>query len=306
MFASNLTDKFNEKFSSDGSIIFEPGPGGLPLIRIANSNCAALVSIYGAHVMSYIPHGFEDLLWLSSESFYDEGKPIRGGIPVCWPWFGGHPSDKDKPAHGFARISMWELVSVKTDLGVSEIVLELTDDDKSRFLWPQSFKLRAVIKAGARLEVALTTENTSLDSFKITQALHTYFSISEIGGIGIKGFDGLKYIDTLKSADLPRQTQYGTIGINTETDFIFVDTQGSYVIEDPGFKRKIDIAKSGSNSAVVWNPWAEKAKKTRDFGNEEYHSMVCVEVTNTSQDCREIAPGACHTISTVISASELY
>lgn len=305
MFDSTLSDKFNQKCPSDGTIIFEPGPGGLPLARIANSNCAALVSIYGAHVMSYIPHGFDDVLWLSSQSFYDEGKPIRGGIPVCWPWFGAHPSDSSKSAHGFARNSMWELVSAKTDEGCSEIVLELSDDDQTRFLWPHSFKLRAVIRAGAKLEVALTTQNTSMDPFTITQALHTYFSISEISNIEVKGFENVKYIDTLKPVNFPMQTQQGPLTFAAETDLVYVDTKGSYEIEDPGYKRKIKIEKTGSASAVAWNPWVDKSKRMRDFGDEEYHSMVCVEVTNAHGDKRSIAPGASHTVSTVITASEL-
>ena len=304
MFDSKLSDEFNKKFP-DGSIMFEPGPGGLPLARIANSNCAALVSIYGAHVMSYIPHGFDDILWLSSESFYDEGKPIRGGIPVCWPWFGAHPTDANKSAHGFARNSMWKLVSAKTDEGVSEIILELRDDDKSRFLWPHSFSLRAVIKAGTRLEMALTTENTSMAPFTVTEALHTYFSVSEISNICVKGFENIKYIDTLKAADFPMQTQQGSLRFNAETDLVYMNTKGSYVIEDPGFRRRIKIDKTGSSSAVAWNPWVEKSKRMRDFGDEEYHSMVCVEVTNARQDKRLIAPGGKHTMSTVISASEL-
>lgn len=305
MFDPTLSDRFNAKLPSDGTIAFEPGPGGLPLARIANSNCAALVSIYGAHVMSYIPHGFNDVLWLSSESFYDEGKPIRGGIPVCWPWFGAHPSDSTKSAHGFARNSMWDLVSAKTDEGTSEIVLELKDDDKTRFLWPHSFKLQAVIRAGASLEVALTTENTSMDPFQITQALHTYFAISEISDICVKGFENVKYIDTLKPANFPMQTQQGPLTFAAETDLVYVDTKGAYEIEDPGFKRRIKIEKTGSASAVAWNPWIDKSKRMRDFGDEEYHSMVCVEVTNVHGDRRSIIPGGRHTMSTRLTASEL-
>jgi glucose-6-phosphate 1-epimerase len=300
-------NKLNEEFAIDGHITFESGPGDLPIARIGNTHAAALVSIYAAHVMSFQPHGQEPVLWQSESSYFNAGKPIRGGIPICWPWFGAHPQDPAKPAHGFARLSLWKLVATSAlEDGSTRIELLLTDNDKSNSLWPNNkFNLTARITVGESLELALTTKNTGFEKFSITDALHSYFAVDNVKNISISGFEGCPYVDTLLPDGLNKFTQKGPIKINSETDRVYLQMEKTAVIEDPDKKRKILVGKSGSKTSVVWNPWVDKSQRMRDFGNDEFHKMLCVEVTNTMDDGFTLAPGEEHSVSTVISVEPL-
>ena len=175
------TEELNVKYSIPGKIEFIAGNGGFINAVLRNGSSECLVSLYGGHVMSYKPEGKNDLLWMSKSSYFEEGKPIRGGIPVCWPWFGGHPSGSEMPSHGFARISQWNVKSVSDGKSFTELVLSLTDKDISdkRFI-SQPFELELSVKCGKKLEVCLSTVNSGKNDFKLTEALHSYFSVSDI------------------------------------------------------------------------------------------------------------------------------
>lgn len=291
--------QLNKKFAIDKKLQFIE-KDELIFIEGENKFAKFAISTQGAQVTSYQPNNSEEIIWMSEKSHYQLGHPIRGGIPVCWPWFGVHPTEYEKPSHGFARRLEWDVKSVKLmdDKETIKITFELTNDEKTKKWWPYEFKLRNVITIGKQLEVELTTKNSGAEEFQITEALHSYFNISDISNISITGLENTTYIDTLDAKEEKRQKK--KIRFDSEFDNIYVNTENECIINDPGFKRNIKVSKEGSRSTVVWNPWIEKSKKMSDFGDEEYQTMVCVETTNAANDIRTIAPGKKHTIKAII------
>ena len=259
---------------------------------------------HGGHVAEFAPAGFDDLLWLSSKSNFEPGKPIRGGIPICWPWFGAHPTDNDKPSHGFARIAEWTLDGVdEISEGGAKVAMSLASDEATLALWPHEFKLVCEVETTDTLTVKLTTFNTGGEPFKISQALHSYFSVGDVADIAVSGLDGAGYIDTIDGN--AEREQRGDIRFASEIDRVYLGTTAECVIRDPLKKRGIRVVKDGSASTVVWNPWIAKAARMPDFGDDEYKEMVCVETTNAWEDARVVDPGEFHTITARVSATSL-
>ncbi len=290
----------NKRFGTAGRVAFREGPGGLPLAAIANKHGSAEISLYGGQVLSYRPAGHLPVLFVSRESAYTPGKPIRGGIPVCWPWFGPHPEDAALPLHGFARLLRWHLTAVEYGAENTEIRLCLLDDDRTRAFWPHAFELTLRVVLDASLRIELTTHNTDTRPFVLTQALHTYFSVRQIMDIAIRGLEGAAYYDCLTRADgIP---QDGPIIIRGEVDRVYGGTASDCVISDPGLGRQILIGKRGSRSTVVWNPWIDKSKRMPDFGDDEYTRMVCIETANARDDAVTVEPGQKHTLMQTLRA----
>jgi len=289
----------NEQFAIAQHITFAATTGGLPVAEIHNSHATASVAVQGGHVITFQPHGQQPVLWVSSLSVYAPGKTIRGGIPVCWPWFGAHPTDATKPSHGFVRAAMWQVRG--TSVGpadVTEIRLGLTDSLATLALWPHAFELELVVTVGAQLRVELIARNPGEQPFVCSGALHTYLTVGDARRIVINGLDGSDYLDKVEG--FQRKSQHGPVTIEGETDRVYLDTAATCVIDDPALDRRIGIAKDGSQTTVVWNPWAEKARQLADFGDEEYLSMVCVETVNAVTDVVTIAPGGEHRLNAVI------
>ena len=297
--------QLNNDFRAEGAVTYNLTKGRLPVATLSCGQSSAAVCLQGGHVMSFLPGGGRELLWLSGKSWYADDQPIRGGIPVCWPWFGGHPSNPDLPSHGFARISRWEVVGAEA-LGrdSTRLTLRLGDSEATRGMLDAPFELLLAITISDKLEVALTTRNLSNAPLRMTQALHTYFNVSAVTDIVIDGFDGCPSVDTVGGANAPG-TQNGPVRIAAETDLILTDCPGEATITDPGFARRIRIAKEGSNSAVVWNPWIAKAARMPDFGDDEYPGMVCVETTNARGDEATIPAGGSHCLKAIISTEPL-
>lgn len=274
-------------------------PHGLPAAGVENLWATARISLQGANVMEYTPHGEKPILWVSSQSYFAHGKPIRGGVPICWPWFGAHPSDSNLPAHGFARLCLWSVAgSRELPDGSSEVTLKLNSCDVPPQFRARPFLLRFIVTVGSKLTLALEMTNTGDEPLEISGALHTYFNISNISRVSVDGLDQARCFDSLAGHET---VQHGPIVFNGEFDRVFLDTESECVINDPDWGRKIRIAKSGSRSAVVWNPWIEKAARMPDFGNDEYRAMLCVETANARDDRRSIAPGGTHTLKAIIS-----
>jgi D-hexose-6-phosphate mutarotase len=289
--------ELNDKFAGE-QLQFIEGPGGLTVARISNSLAEADIALHGAHVMSFVPKGQKPVLWMSESSWFEENKPIRGGIPVCWPWFGGHPTDGGMPSHGFARISEWQVEDTGTlEGGVTYIVLKLTENEIADCFKDFAFEARIRVEVGNELSVALIVDNTGSEKMCFSAALHSYFNVSDITNISIHGLDGREYIDTL---DDTRHVQSGDRTFDAETDLVYLDTDDKCVIDDTGLDRRIFIDKEGSRSAVVWNPWIAKAQRMPDFGDDEYQTMVCVETTNAYNDARSLAPGEQHILRAII------
>ncbi len=258
----------------------------LPILQIRNDAAEAKIALHGAHVLSYRPAGEREVLWLSEESWAEPGKPIRGGIPVCWPWFG----PAQEPAHGVARINEWALKESVSDPASTVVKFEA-------FAY-ENLIADVTVTVADKLTVELTTTNLGPEEFRLTQALHSYFSISNISSIRVRGLEGAEYIDTLTST---RHHQEGPIEFRAETDRIYDHSHAECVIDDPAFEKKIHVAKEGSMSTVVWNPWVAKSRRLPDFGDREYNGMVCIESANVGNDFRILKAGEKQTLKTIIS-----
>jgi D-hexose-6-phosphate mutarotase len=293
----------NDAFAIPGHLSFTAGPGSLPMVEIHSAHATATVALQGGQVVTYQPHDQQPVLWVSERSIYAPGKAIRGGIPVCWPWFGPHPDDPHKPQHGFARTAMWQVLGTTlVEPDAVQLRLGLTDTAETRTLWPHAFALELGITAGPELRVELTARNPGTEAMQCTSALHSYFQVSAIEAVTIYGLEGSSYIDKVDAAR--RKLQQGPITIAGETDRIYLDTTNDCTIQDPGLGRRIHVAKVGSRSTVVWNPWVDKARQLADFGDEEYRQMVCIETANAGDDVITIAPGGAHTLGTTIRVEQ--
>lgn len=297
-------ETLNAQFAVPGHLTFVCGPGNLVIAEIKNSYAVAAVALLGGHVLRYQPHQQPPVVWLSPRSFFQPDKAIRGGIPVCWPWFGSHPTNPALPAHGFARTSPWTVLdSASTPDGATRLRLGLVDDENHRAMWPHPFRLELQMTIGAALEVALMTHNPGVTSFETTAALHTYFSVSDSAAVEVNGLAGVDYLD--KVDGFRRKTQSGGITFRGETDRVFLDTSADCLIVDNGWRRQIRVSKQGSHTTVVWNPGPEKAAQMEDMGSGTAAGMVCVESANAAHDIVRVPPGGEHRLQSRITIESL-
>jgi glucose-6-phosphate 1-epimerase len=270
---------------------------GFEYIEISNASACARVALQGAHLFHYERVGHEPLLWLSSKSFFEQGRAIRGGVPICWPWFGKHPTTPDLPQHGFARISMWEPVESRdNDPDVTKLTLQLNSSAKSREQWPYAFELQLHISVGPELTIRLTTKNCDRQPFTITAALHSYFAVSAITNVSVEGLDNIPYFDALTAEN---KIQKGRVTVQEEVDRVYQQVCYPLTIHDQN--RTIQVNAHGSSSAVVWNPWIDKCAAMGDMPDNGYTTMLCIETANALQDIREIAPGAEPSLTAILS-----
>lgn len=269
-----------------------------PVFEIHHPLATARVAQHGAHLLEWTPAGQKPVLYLSPQSVYRAGKAVRGGVPVCWPWFGPHETDATKPAHGFARNRFWDVAGItERDDGVT-LVFTLQDNDATRALWPQAFRATMTLRLGAELHLALEVENTDAQMFAMTGALHAYFAVGDINAVRIEGLDGAEYLDTVGPHEVRRQ--HGDIIFNREVDRNYASDK-AVLIHDSSLERVISVSGSGSRTTVVWNPWIEKSKKLTDLPDGDYRHFVCVETANAWRDRITLAPGARHVLGTSVS-----
>jgi glucose-6-phosphate 1-epimerase len=294
----------NKRFAIANQLEFKEGPGGLTVAEVTNAHAAATIALQGGTIMTFQPHGQAPVLWLSKFAKFVPGKSIRGGNPVCWPWFGPHPTDTNMPTHGFARTIPWEVLrtEVLAD-GKTQISMKLVKNDTTKAQWPHPSEVQIIITTGPELRVELITRNTGETSFLIGDAFHTYFQVSDIRQVSIHGLEGCPFLDRLEQSK--RKIQEGSVTISAETDRIYLSATADCLIEDLKLKRRIRIAKKGSRSTVVWNPWIEKATKMGDFGENGYLGMVCVETANAAEDVVRILPGGEHRLQATFSVEPL-
>ena len=285
------------KFGIPGAVRFEEGRGGLVRVAVNTSHAEAHVYTHGAHVTHWQPAGAAPVLFLSQRSVFQPGKPIRGGVPVCFPWFGPNARSASLPMHGFARLMEWAVESVRQQ-GAGEVALTLVlrSNDQTRSFWPHEFELRHTVTVGAELTMALETRNTGKEPFTVTEALHTYLRVGDVRKIEITGLENTDYIDKVAGGRRENQGSW-PITFTGETDRVYAGTRAATVLNDPGLGRRIVVEKSGSSSTVVWNPWIAKAAAMPDFGDDEWPGMVCVETANAADDAVTVAPGESQTMT---------
>jgi len=297
-------EALNKSFGIASHLQFIEVDGGLTFAEINNAHATASIAIQGAHIATFQPKGEEPIIWLSKLAKFLPGKSIRGGVPICWPWFGAHATDSKLPGHGYARTVMWEVLESKAlPDGSTFIRFGIVENDTTRAQWPHASTVQLEATVGKALRVELVTTNTGKAAFQLGEALHTYFHISDVGNMTIRGLEGCEYID--KVGETTRRKQQGGIVIESEVDRVYVNTTADCIIEDKGLKRAIRIKKEGSKSAVVWNPWTEKADKMGDFGPQGHRAMVCVESGNAMENVVTVAPGETHRLVAVYSSEKL-
>ncbi len=277
-------------------------------IGISNSAASAEVFIQGAQVSRYQRHSDDEpLLFLSADCTYKQGVPLRGGIPICWPWFGALNKNEERiakqysneilesaPAHGFVREREWQVDKIhmpSNNLTIIELSY-VVDNSSVEECWPFPARLCYRIEIGNQLSVSLQVENIGEQSFVYSGALHSYFSIANIDNVFISSFDEVDYIDALDDWQIKKQK--GDIVFDQEVDRIYQNSPKSITLHDG--QRKINIDAQGSESTVVWNPWIEKSQKLTQFNDKDYLRMVCVETANAAGDIVELAPGQTHSL----------
>lgn len=280
---------------------FETMPSAPDPVRRQHRTANGSVTAYdqGAHLAEWTVEEVP-VVWVSSRAAYAEGQAIRGGVPVCWPWFAAGPSGELKPMHGFARTAPWQLV--EEDAGPREVRLAwvLTDADvdglpgADRF--PHPFRAELAVSVGHDCSVGLTVTNTGTEAFDYEAALHTYLHVGDIHQAAVTGLDGAHYFDKVLQTDA---RQDGPITVSGETDRVYTST-ATVLVHDPVLGRTLQVDKSGSPTTVVWNPWVEKAAAMTDFGDDEWRQMLCVETAAVGRDSVRLQPGAEHTLSTTI------
>lgn len=307
---SNTSDTLNSRFGIPGHLQFRDDAGGLTFAEIDNALGSASLCLQGAHVTTWRPKTqAEPVIWLSPLAKFAPGKSIRGGVPVCWPWFGPHATESAFPGHGFARTVPWTVTdSAALPGGETRITLVLMQNDQTRAQWPHATRLEMVVSVGASLKIDLVTHNLDTEDLVIGEALHTYFQIGDIAATRIEGLEGSTYVDKVDGS--ARKTQQGAVACSGEVDRVYLDTEAECVIVDPDLKRRIRIVKTGSRSTVVWTPWTEKAEKMGDFGPGRqgqggWREMVCVESANAIDNVVTVPAGGSHTMSVEYSAEAL-
>jgi D-hexose-6-phosphate mutarotase len=293
----------NARFAIPGEVQFVTRGDNFVVAEVTNALATASIALQGAHLMTWTPRGQEPVIWLSGATKLATGKSIRGGVPICWPWFGPH-ADAGKPGHGPARTVPWQVVESKTlPDGATRLAFEMVESDAVRALWPHATPVRAVITVGRELTIELFTRNRDQAPITIGEALHTYFQVSDIGKARIEGLAGVTFVDKVENS--ARKVQQGAVTIGSEVDRVYLGTPGECVIVDEGYGRRIRIAKEGSRSTVVWNPWVEKADKMGDLGENGYRHMLCVENGNALDDVVTIAPGGEHRMAAIYRVEKI-
>ena len=278
----------------------EKGPGGLDRLVLSASDGEAIVYLQGAHVAHFKPKGEKPVLWMSAESRFEPGKPLRGGVPICFPWFGPKAGAPDAPLHGFARILPWSVAAVaREEDGGLRATLDLTAEAAARGGFPHELALSLTVRVGRALRLDLAVRNTDAAARAFEAALHSYFAVSDVQHARIRGLEGVAYVDKTAGMVLKPGARE-PIAIAAETDRVYLGATGTVTIEDPGWRRRVVVSKSGSSTTVVWNPWVAKAKAMPDFGDEEWPGMVCVETANAMDDAVTLAPGATHVMTATL------
>jgi len=298
MQASLTIEELNQRFDIAGVAQITAGNGGLPRICVSTPAATAEIYLHGAHLTSWRPAAASEVIFLSEQSLWKEGHAIRGGIPICFPWFRSKADDPEAPVHGFVRTKAWQLDSVESQGDTATVGLSTGSDAATRAWWPHDFRLVHRLTIGAELTQELVVSNTGTAPLRFEEALHTYYRVAAVDSLRITGLDGVDYLDNTDGNREMRQE--GDIVLTGQTDRAYVDTTHAIEISDPTMRRRIRLAKEGSRTTVVWNPWKEGAQSLTDLGDDEWRAMVCVEASNIRSFAVDLAPGQQHTMKTSI------
>lgn len=270
--------------------------------RVATPTCTASFSRQGAQVTGWAPIGHSEVIFLSDLAQCGPDTPIRGGIPVVFPWFGPGRTPGMLPAHGFARSTPWSLVGLISTPETVTATHALTSEQATSNWFPHPYVLDLSITFGTELRLDLTTHNTGTESFSFEQALHTYLRVGDVQQIVVEGLDGTDYLDQAAGGLIA--TQADALRISGAIDRIY-QCAGSTRVTDPVLDRVITITKSGSQDTVIWNPWQEGAAALADLRDDAWPEMLCVESANVKGSAISLEPGSRHTMTVIIGVERL-
>jgi len=275
------------------------GTGGLARVCISSSQTEGEMYLHGAQVTSWKPRGNDEVLFLSTRSRWQEGQAIRGGIPICFPWFRAKADDPKAPAHGFVRTRNWRLESIVEDNSGVCVSMSTESDELTQHWWPAQFRLVHRVVFGPELTLELTCTNTGKTDLRFEEALHTYNRVSDVANVRLQGLDAVQFLDNTDSNKA--KVQQGDVTIASTTDRAFIESRHDVALVDPQLRRHIRLKKAHSLTTVVWSPWREGAGRLADLGNGEWTQFLCVEACNILDASVALAPGETHTMTAVLS-----
>ncbi len=293
-------DDLNRRFKIAGAVQVVAGNGGLPKVCIKSGNSTAQIYLHGAQVTSWRPAGSDEVIFLSKKSYWEDGRAVRGGIPVCFPWFRAKADNPKAPAHGFVRTREWSLDSIKAEKdGTVAASFSTKSDEVTRNWWPYEFSTMLHVSVGKVLGMALTVTNTGTVSFRFEEALHTYFKAADVGKVRVRGLNHIAYLDNTDQN--LQKVQQGDLVLTTKTDNAYVQSPGAVEFSDPIAGRTVRTEKEDSATTIVWNPWAQGAQELADMSDDEWNEMLCVEAGNILTSSVELASGETHTMKAILS-----
>lgn len=283
---------------------------GLPAWRLRSTIAEALVTEQGAQVMSYGHPGEPEIVWSNSSAVRDAAYPLRGGIPICWPWFGAleanpiavikqYEGEQPAPFHGIARLGTWMYEHSVVEHGIAKLRLAMSTSPLTTPNWPYHSRLSLTVEVDTALSILLEITNQSEQSLTMTHALHTYVAVSEVSQVQLKGFDGAYYDDALQ--EWKRFRQEGEPNVLGEIARHYQGLPNQLELIDPGWQRQLLMETQGSQSAVLWNPGSGRARSLDQFSADAWRSMVCIEVGNVRDDAICLEPGASHRLGVRLS-----
>ena len=287
-------NQLNEHFGLPGVLAFQATASGLIRADVTTPHATATVYLQGAHVAEWQPAEHKPVIFTSRKTELKPGKAIRGGVPIAFPWFANRHDGKTGPSHGFARIQDWTLAFAALAGEDLHLTFTLGPNELSRSLGFDQFRLAYQLTIGRTLTMQLTVANDGGAPLVFEEALHTYYAVTDIHEIAISGLDDVSYLD--KVDNFNKKLQHGDITVTGPTDRVYLDTTATCVLKDHAGKRHISVAKTGSTTTVVWNPWEEGAAKLGDMDPTEWHEFVAIETVNAATDAITLAPGATHTM----------
>ena len=294
--------ELNRRFEIPGIARVVEGSGGLLKVSVTSPDAAGEMYLQGAHVTSWRPAGAAEVLFVSAQSRWENGVAIRGGVPICFPWFGGRAGDPKAPSHGLVRAKAWQLDGIRQAGGAVTASMSTASDEGTKEWLPSDFRLEHRVTFGRELHMELVLKNTGTAALRFEEALHTYFRVGDIEKARVRGLDGMQYTDKTDSRRM--KVQQGDVVITSETDREYLDTPHAVELDDPALRQRIRITNENSRTTVVWNPWEHKAKALADLRDDEWTQMICVETCNVSEFAVDLAPGQEHTMKSLIAISK--
>ncbi|TFH91164.1 D-hexose-6-phosphate mutarotase [Vibrio ouci] len=268
------------------------------IVRVIHEKASAGICLHGGHVVSFQPKGQPDLIWMSEQAIFDGKAALRGGIPVCWPWFGRIAA----PAHGFARNSEWTLLEHRENENGVIVELGLLPSESTLAVWPHQFQAHLLVEIGDELKVTLDVTNTDTQAWTFSGALHTYLTVGDIEQAATTGM-GPEYIDSLKDGEICQGGE--TLQLTDTIDRVYTQPSAQITVQDPVLNRSLVVENQGHNSAVLWNPWAEGAQGMGDMQDDGYQTFLCVESTlhaPSIEQGKTLQPGESHQLVTTLSS----